>query len=230
MEKNIDINKFLFGRTKAEKKLEVINNLSVRDLFNVTDATILRIYNECHGDRDRFYLNSERRAKAGNNWNSNIEFIYEYNGRPYVCLYIQNSSTDSSITKSFAEFKRGGTWYGHIAGSYSYHTDDVARVIRGIIAEYVYWKYIEKAERERKERIAKVLDWKIYNPVCNQFYDEWRCKYDGGYPGAPHDRIDRYHRAEKAVKEYVEQHIDELAGKSVEELQAIYRMIFRETR
>lgn len=230
MEKNIDINKFLFGRTKAEKKLEVINNLSVRDLFNVTDATILRIYKECHGDRDRFYLNSERRAKAGNNWNSNIEFIYEYNGRPCVCLYIQNSSTDSSITKSFAEFKRGGTWYGHIAGSYSYHTDDVARVIRGIIAEYVYWKYIEKAERERKERIEKVLDWRIYNPVCNQFYDEWRCKYDGGYPGAPHDRIDRYHRAEKAVKEYVEQHIDELAGKSVEELQAIYRRIFRETR
>ena len=227
MEKNI--NEFLFGRTKAEKKLEVINNLSVRDLLNVTDATILRIYNECHGDRDRFYLDSKRRAKAGNNWNSNIEFIYEYNGRPCVCLYIQNSSTDSSITKSFAEFKRGGTWYGHIAGSYSYNADDVARVIRGILAEYVYWKYIEKAEREIKERIAKVLDWKIYNPVCNQFYDEWRCKYDGGYPGAPHDRIDRYHRAEKAVKEYVEQHIDELAGKSVEELQAIYRRIFRET-
>ena len=229
MEKNIDINKFLFGRTKAEKKLEVINNLSVRDLFNVTDATILRIYKECHGDRDRFYLNSERRAKAGNNWNSNIEFIYEYNGRPCVCLYIQNSSTDSSITKSFAEFKRGGTWYGHIAGSYSYHTDDVARVIRGIIAEYVYWKYIEKAERERKERIAKVLDWRIYNPVCNQFYDEWRCKYEsGGWRDTPN--TDRYHRAEKAVKEYVEQHIDELAGKSVEELQAIYRKIFRETR
>lgn len=229
MEKNIDINKFLFGRTKAEKKLEVINNLSVRDLFNVTDATILRIYKECHGDRDRFYLNSERRAKAGNNWNSNIEFIYEYNGRPYVCLYIQNSSTDSSITKSFAEFKRGGTWYGHIAGSYSYHTDDVARVIRGIIAEYVYWKYIEKTERERKERIAKVLDWKIYNPVCNQFYSEWRCKYEsGGWRDTPN--TDRYHRAEKAVKEYVEQHIDELVGKSVEELQAIYRRIFRETR
>jgi hypothetical protein len=229
MEKNIDINKFLFGRTKAEKKLEVINNLSVRDLFNVTDATILRIYKECHGDRDRFYLNSERRAKAGNNWNSNIEFIYEYNGRPCVCLYIQNSSTDSSITKSFAEFKRGGTWYGHIAGSYTYHTDDVARVIRGIIAEYVYWKYIEKAERERKERIAKVLDWRIYNPVCNQFYDEWRCKYEsGGWRDTPN--TDRYHRAEKAVKEYVEQHIDELAGKSVEELQAIYRRIFRETR
>ena len=229
MEKNIDINKFLFGRTKAEKKLEVINNLSVRDLFNVTDATILRIYKECHGDRDRFYLNSERRAKAGNNWNSNIEFIYEYNGRPCVCLYIQNSSTDSSITKSFAEFKRGGTWYGNIAGSYSYQTDDVARVIRAILAEYVYWKYIEKAERERKERIAKVLDWRIYNPVCNQFYDEWRCKYEsGGWRDTPN--TDRYHRAEKAVKEYVEQHIDELAGKSVEELQAIYRRIFRETR
>jgi hypothetical protein len=195
----------------------------------VTDATILRIYKECYGDRDRFYLNSERRAKAGNNWNSNIEFIYEYNGRPCVCLYIQNSSTDSSITKSFAEFKRGGTWYGHIAGSYSYHTDDVARVIRGIIAEYVYWKYIEKAERERKERIAKVLDWRIYNPVCNQFYDEWRCKYEmHSWRDTP--RLDRYHRAEKAVKEYVEQHIDELAGKSVEELQAIYRRIFRETR
>lgn len=230
MDNNIDINKFLFSEASTESKLETINKLSEQDLLNVSDDTILRIYNECHGDRDRFYLDSERRAKAGNNWNSNIEFIYEHNGRPCVCLYIQNSSTDSSITKTFAEFKRGGTWHGYIAGSYTYHTDDVARVIRAILAEYVYWKYIEKAEREKREKVDKLLNWKIFNPVCNSFYEQWRCKYQGGYPGAPHDRLDRYYRAKKAVREYVEEHADELMDKSNEELHDIYFGIFNDTK
>ena len=79
-----------------------------------------------------------------------------------------------------------------------------------------------------KECIAKLLGWRIYNPVCNKFYAEWRCEYEiGGWGDRPN--TDRYHRAEKAVKEYVEQHIDELAGKSVEELQKIYSDIFRNT-
>jgi hypothetical protein len=93
----------------------------------------------------------------------------------------------------------------------------------------VYYKYIEREEREKKEKIASLLHWQIVNPVYNHFYEEWRCKYQGGYPGAPHDRLDRYRRAKKAVEDYATEHVDELTGKPTEELQSIYTNIFRNT-
>jgi hypothetical protein len=234
MEKKINVNEFIFGRTKAEKKLQVLDAMSDNDIRKTSDATILRIYKECRGKdsdgkpNDRFWINCDRRA--GNNWNSAIEFIYEHKGKAMVCLYVQNSSTDTSTCDSYANFNYGSRYNGSCRlGSFTYDADEIADVIRCILKEFVYYKYIERAERERKERIAKVLHWKIYNPVCNQFYDEWRCKYEGYGFNCSTPRTDRYHRAEKAVKEYVEQHIDELDGKTTEELQAIYRKIFRDT-
>ena len=106
MKQAFNINEFVFGRTKAEKKLEVLDSLNGTELRKATDATILRIYKECRGKDsdgkpyDRFRINNDRRAGnllGGTNfWNSLIEFVYEYNGRAYICFYVQNSSTDSS--------------------------------------------------------------------------------------------------------------------------------------
>ena len=241
MKQAFNINEFVFGRTKAEKKLEVLDSLNGTELRKTTDATILRIYKECRGKDsdgkpyDRFRISNDRRAGnllGGTNfWNSLIEFIYEYNGRAYICFYVQNSSTDSGECVSYDRFKSGTEYRGYcdrLNTYFRYDSEDIANVIRCILKEFVYYKYIERAERERREKIAKALHYKIYNPVCNQFYDEWRCKYEmHSWSSTP--RLDRYHRAEKAVKNYVEEHIDELDGKSVEELQDIYRRIFRST-
>lgn len=231
--KNINVNEFIFGRTRAEKKLEVLDAMSDIDIRKVTDATILRIYKECRGKdsdgkpNDRFWINGSRRA--GNNWNSTIEFVYEHQGRPYLCLYIQNSNTDSSITKSLDEFRRGGSWCGSIRGTYTYSMEDVSRVLRCILKEFVYYKYIEREERERKEKISALLHWQIVNPVYNHFYEEWRCKYEMGGWNTSTPRTNRYHRAKKAVEDYVTEHVDELSGKPAEELQSIYKDIFRNT-
>lgn len=242
MGKNFNVNEFVFGRTKAEKKLQVLDSLNGQELRKATNDTILRIYKECRGKDsdgkpyDRFRINNDRRAGnllGGTRfWNSLIEFIYEHNGRAYICFYVQNSSTDSSECVSYDSFKSGSEYRGYcdrLNASFRYDSEDIANVIRCILKEFVYYKYIEKAVRERRERIAKVLHYKIVNPVCNQFYDEWRCKYESGGVFRSTPRLDRYHRAEKAVREYVEGHIDELDGKSVEELQEIYRKIFRST-
>lgn len=236
MAKSININEFLFSRTRAEKKLETIKQMSDEEIRKATSETILRIYKECRSKdcdgkpNDRFWIASNRRV--GNNWNSTIEFIYENNGKACLCLYVQNSSTDSSTCESYDTFNRYNRYEGYchnLNKHFTYNADDIARTIRCILMEYVYWKYIEKDERERKEKVNKLLHYKIFNPVLNKFYEDWGCKYQGGYPGAPHDRIDRYHRAEKAVKSYVEVHADELMGKSVDELQGIYKDIFRMT-
>lgn len=233
MEKSINVNEFIFGRTKAEKKLEVLDAMSDIDIRKVTDATLLRIYKECRGKdcdgkpNDRFWIKSNRRV--GNDWNSTIEFIYEYKGKACLCLYIQNSSTDSSITKSLDEFKRGGSWCGSIRGTYTYSMEDVSRTLRCILKEFVYYKYIERAEREHKEKIAALLHWEIVNPVYNKFYGEWRCKYEMGGWNTRTPNTDRYHRAKKAVEGYAAEHVDELTGMSAEELQKIYSDIFRNT-
>ena len=242
MEKRFNINEFVFGRTKAEKKLEVLDNLSGNELRKATNETILRIFKECRGKDsdgkpyDKFYIKNDRRAGnclgGSRFWNSTIEFIHEYRGKACIEFYVQNCKTDWSESVDYDRFKANTEFRGycdHLDTYFRYDSTDIANVIRCILKEFVYYKYIERAERERKERIAKVLHWKIYNPVCNQFYDEWRCKYEGYGFNCSTPRTDRYHRAEKAVKEYVEQHIDELDGKTTEELQAIYRKIFRDT-
>ena len=231
-----NVNEFIFGRTRAEKKLQVLDSMSDADICKVSNASILRIYKECRGKdsdgkpNDRFWINSKRRV--GNNWNSTIEFIHEYRGRACIEFYVQNTKTDWGESVEYNTFKSGTEFRGyseHLGTSFRYDSNDIANVIRCILKEFVYYKYIEKAERERREKFNAIAGWKVLNPVYNYFYDEWRCKYQGGYPGAPHSRIDRYHRAEKAVKDYVQEHADELFGKSAEELQAIYRRIFRET-
>jgi len=225
MVQSININEFLFGRTKAEKKLEVIKNLSTKEVMNVNDATIIRIYKECRDGRDRFYINSERRV--GNDWNSTIEFIYEYQGRAFLMLYIQNSSTDSSISKSLSDFKRGGTWYGHIRGSYTYNSEDIVRTLRCILMEYVYWKYIERAEREKEKKLAAIAGWQIINPVVDYFYKNMRLDNLPFSYATTTPRYNQYCKGKKALEEYPKEHFDELYGKSVEELQAIYKQVFR---
>ena len=233
----IDINKMVFSGTPAENKLHYIKTLSKEEIRKTTDGTILRIYNECRGDRDRFYIDGSRRD--GNNlggrsiWNSNIEFIYEYNGKAYIMLYVQNSKTDTSESVKFDNFNSGvmfNGWSDYLNTRFRYDDTDIANVIRCILAEYVYYTEVEKAAREEQERLNSILHYSIVNPVYNRFYNEWRCKYQGGYPGAPHDRLDRYHRGEKAVEEYAKANVDKLCGKSKEELQAIYTKIFEETK
>lgn len=227
----IDINKFLFGRTKPNKKLEVIKAMSDNDIRKATSATILRIYKECRGDRDRFYINSDRRA--GNDWNSTIEFIYEYKGKAHICLYVQTSSTDSSTCESYDTFNRGSRYEGYchnLNRHFTYTASEIASVIRCILAEYVYYKYIEKDERERAERIRKTLyEVGRYGHICDEFYTDWRCRYEGFGFMSPTPRTDRYYRAKNAVETYFTEHIDEIYDKPADELQALIRKIFRET-
>ena len=242
MEKKINVNEFIFGRTKAEKKLQVLDAMSDNDIRKTSDATILRIYKECRGKdsdgkpNDKFYIKNDRRAGnclgGSRFWNSTIEFIYEHNKKAYICFYVQNTKTDWGECVSYERFKANTEFRGYceyLDTNYRYDSADIANVIRCILKEFVYYKYIERAERERREKVAALLHWKIYNPVCNHFYDEWRCKYESGGVFRSTPRLDRYHRAEKAVEGYVQEHADELFGKSAEELQAIYRRIFRET-
>lgn len=237
MKQAFNINEFLFGRTKAEKKLEVLDSLNGTELRKATDATILRIFKECRGKdgngkpRDKFYINNGRRAGnllgGSNFWNSTIEFIHEYKGRAYIEFYVQNTKTDWGESVDYNTFKSGSEYRGycsHLNTSFRYDSNDVANVIRCILKEFVYYKYIEKAERDKAKKLESIAGWKIINPVSNYFYEKWDCWHRMEYNS---DLRKAYYAGKNAVEEYAKSHVDELFGKSVEELQAIYKEVFR---
>ena len=233
MEKFIDINKMVFSDTPAENKLHYIKTLSKEEIRKATNDTILRIYNECRGGRDRFYINHDRRA--GNNlggrniWNSTIEFIYEYNGKAYIMFYVQNSKTDTSESVLYNRFNAGAEfngWCEYLNTRLKYDGTDIANVIRCILAEYVYYTEVEKAAREEQERLNSILHHSIVNPVYDYFYDSYRL---GNLPfsyASSTPAYKRYCEGKRAVAEYAKNNLNTLYGKSKEELQAIYRKVF----
>lgn len=90
--------------------------------------------------------------------------------------------------------------------------------------EYVYYTYFDKGERERKKRLAE-----ISVPMKKVFNHYWNVHHmDIAYMHFPKE-YDRYCDAKKAVCDYADKHLDELYGKSNEELESIYKKIFNDT-
>lgn len=214
------INALIFSEMGAEDKLKAIASMSDADTREIQNVTILRILKECSNKYGSFYIESERRK--GNNWDSVVKGLELVNGRPFVNVYVQNTKTDTNVFVHFSEFTKDETFYGRSdVGSYQYTAREKADVVRSILSEYVYWEYIEKDEREKRQKVAKLTHWTIVNVVYNEFYEKWRC---GNY--GREKELARYHRCVKAVQAYAEEHADELFGKSEEELQAVYREVF----
>ena len=153
----MDINLELFKRTKPEKKLEILSNLSKGELLNITEATLLRIVKEAgHGkprSRDKkLYISYDR--QVGNNWNSTIESIEIWKGKLILNAYVQYSNTDTNKDIPLHEFLRRGDYRGHInyedrygnqqTSYFTYDDSDKANVIKSICLEYIYAKYATK--------------------------------------------------------------------------------------
>lgn len=219
----ININQFIFGRTDAEKKLQVINEMSAADIRKATQLTILRIVKECMDkESKKFYIKNDRRA--GNDWNSTIEYLYVNNERPILMLYVQGGNTDTSTAVSYSDFNYGTVYHGTCRlGSFSYCASDIAAVVRCILAEYVYYKWIEKEAREAQAKIDALLHYKVVNPVLNHYYEKWDCWHRMEYNK---DLRDRYYGGKQAIEDYANAHVAELSGKSTEKLQDIYKKVF----
>jgi len=227
MEKFIDINKMVFSNTPAENILHYIKTASPQEIRKTTPATILRIISECKNDDGDFWIDSDRRA--GNNWDSTIEHLYIYGNRPMLMFYVQGDKTDTSTSVSYTEFNSCNGYRGSCRlGSFRYDADEVADVIRCILAEYVYYTYIEKADREQAQRIAKLLNYKVVNPVCDYFYKELRLSNLPFSYATTTPRYKQYCNGKEAIENYAKEHVNDLEGKTEEELITIYKKVFRE--
>lgn len=149
-----DINIELFKRYKPEKKIEIIELLTAKEVMKVKESTIVRIIKETgtflYGSKRNKHLNIARERRRSNSWNSTFEGI-EYNkGKLYVELYLQYENTDTSIYEVFLP----GDYKGHYQGDdmmgnprtyyFTYTEIQKVRCVKSILYEYVYRKYADK--------------------------------------------------------------------------------------
>lgn len=107
----MDIN-VIFSRTAPKKKVEIVENLTPTELLSITTETITRMVKEAgtrlYKSRDKELRFSYER-RTGNNWDSTIEGVRNYKGKPVLNIYYQYENTDTNTSVSLDDFlKRGG--------------------------------------------------------------------------------------------------------------------------
>lgn len=221
----MNINEFIFGNASAADKLNTVKSMSDNDIRQTTLNTLTRICKECMDEYGTFRIRHDRRE--GNDWNSLVDGLYlGKSGKLCVDVYHQSTSTDTNTLEYASEFFGRGRFRGNThLGTYIYDESDKVKVLRSILLEYVYYTYVEKDERTRKECVDKLLHHSIVNPVLNVFYNKL---------GPRHISLDwdkenrrKYYDGQKAIRKYAEEHVEELLGKSKEQLQLKYMEVFR---
>ena len=99
---------------------------------------------------------------------------------------------------------------------------------RSILIDYLYWKVIDREKIEKAEKIEKLKDYRIINPILNKFYNDNRLKYKVMYGGKCVE-YDAYKKGEKDLDEYIVNNVDSLDGKTSEELTSIYTKVFNDS-
>jgi hypothetical protein len=151
-----NINQLLFSRMAPQKKLDVIENINLPELWT-TPETITRIVKEA-GERigksrnKRLYISRNR--QRGNNWNSTVVAVELLKGILYLDIYFQMDSTDTNLSIPFSTFFSKSEYRGKYITTnrygdsephyFRYEEDDKKKVLQSILLEYVYTKYESK--------------------------------------------------------------------------------------
>jgi hypothetical protein len=159
--RTMNVNNFIFTRTQPKKKLEVIEKLSNDELLAVSESTVKKIIQEVgqrrYKSRDK-ELRIDYDRRVGNNWNSTVESVDLVKGKLYIGFYIQYENTDTNTSDDYEDFFKRGNYRGEIRrldrfGNgrtyyFCYDESDKARVMKSILLEYLYSKYLDKLKAE----------------------------------------------------------------------------------
>ena len=152
----MDIN-VIFSRTAPKKKVEIVEKLTPMELLSINTETIIRMVKDAgtrlYKSRDKeLRLSFERRT--GNNWDSTIEGVRNYKGKPVLNIYYQYENTDTNTSVSLEDFLKRGDYRGSVVRDdrygnpinyyFTFSSTDKARFVRRLILEYLYSKYADK--------------------------------------------------------------------------------------
>ena len=216
-------------KEQAFKQIENINKMSDSDVIAFGRRHINGIMDDA-ANKDGWYRISNDRRK-GNNWNSLVEGLYRNKqGKLFVDIYFQGDSTDWNDSEYFDTFFSSASKVRVTSriGSATYSYSERADVMRSILIDYIYWKVIDRDKIERAEKIKKLKDYRIINPILNKFYEDHRLRYKTSLYmyGKECVEYDAYKKGEKDLDEYITDNVDSLDGKTNEELAKIYSEVF----
>lgn len=218
-------------KEQAFEQIEKINKMSDSDVIAFGKRHINGIMDDAANKYGQYYLSSDR--KKGNNWNSHVEGLYRSNGKLFVDIYFQDDSTDTNDSEYFDTFfsSASNVRVTSRIGSATYSYDERADVMRSILIDYLYWKVIDREKIERAEKIEKLKDYRIINPILNKFYEDNRLKYKTHLYmyGKKCVEYDAYKKGEKDLDEYIVNNVESLDGKTSEELTSIYTKVFNDS-
>ena len=216
-------------KEQAFEQIEKINKMSDSDVIAFGKRHINGIMDDAANKYGQYYLSSDR--KKGNNWNSHVEGLYRNKeGKLFVDIYFQDDSTDTNDSEYFDTFfsSASNVRVTSRIGSATYSYDERADVMRSILIDYLYWKVIDREKIERAEKIEKLKDYRIINPILNKFYNDNRLKYKTHLYmyGKKCVEYEAYKKGEKDLDAYIVNNVDNLDGKTNEELTSIYTEVF----
>ena len=153
----MNINRIIFTKTAPKKKVEIVENLTPTELLSITTETITRMVKEAgtrlYKSRDKELRFSYER-QTGNNWNSTIEGVRNYKGKPALDIYLQYENTDTNTSVDLKDFLKSGDFRGSVVRDdryanprnyyFTYTPTDKARFVRRLLLEYLYTKYADK--------------------------------------------------------------------------------------
>lgn len=153
----MDINKFIFSRTAPARKVEILENITQAELLSITPATIVKMIKEAgarlYKSRDKELRFSYER-RTSNNWDSTIEGVRNYKGKPVLGIYYQYENTDTNTSVSLEEFLKRGDYRGSVVRDdrygnprnyyFTFSSTDKARFVRRLLLEYLNRKYKDK--------------------------------------------------------------------------------------
>jgi hypothetical protein len=217
---------YLFDDVDFSEREDFINSMTVDDLMDLDGGYISRILHAFNGR-----LGISRKRRQGNHWNSEVDGIEYLNGKICLSIYVQDDSTDTNYTEYYSTFFRRGEYYSRenrLGVGVDYKEGDKAEVMRSILLSCIDQLFGDDVEK--KKAVEELGRYTIINPVLNDFYDELRLKYNQISKYSTRSDVVRskgYHAGEKAIKTYISDNWRELQGKSIEELQDLYKETFK---
>ena len=216
-------------KEQAFELIETIKKMSDSEAIAYGKKHIKGIMDDAADKYGRYRISNERRK--GNNWNSLVEGVYRNEkGTLFVDIYFQDDSTDTNDSEYFDTFfsSASNVRVTSRLGSAVYSYDERAEVMRSIVIDYIYWKVIDREKIERAEKIEKLKDYRIINPILNKFYNDNRLRYKTHLYmyGKKCVEYDAYTKGKKDLDAYIVSNVDNLDGKTNEELTSIYTEVF----
>lgn len=180
---------------------------------------------EKFGKYDTLYAPS-----VSNDWNAEIKSVYynKQSGSLWFGVYVQGDSTDTDTSVSYEDFVSDGVYRGVTESHgfrYTLTKEQRDEFMKGL-AETIkkLWDYennTPKSVQEFEARKREVGGYKFVNPAVDKLYDRLNLRHSN-YMYKPCRKYDLYNASKKALYKYINEHLDEIARMTDDEVHALY--------